>query len=203
MVNLIAVTLHARTSVEQKTLGLIARKRFAQDRQIALAVEAMPAMGIPGADDVIADLDLRHIAAHRFDDAGAFVAEHDRQRIGERALDHLQVGVAKPAGLDLHQDVGRRHRRHFERVDGHRLVDFVQYRCFKFHEFSLDLKIFTTKDTKGHEGRQVRNQEVITHGNRERSIFGNGGFFYPCPFRLSFVFQALSFCTSSRSSNFG
>ena len=107
MVHLVATALHARTPVEQKALWLVACERFAQDRLVALAVVAMPAMRVPGTDDVIANLHLRHVAAHRLDDAGPFVPENDRQRIGQRPLDHFQIGMAKPACLDLHQHVGR------------------------------------------------------------------------------------------------
>jgi hypothetical protein len=43
---------------------------------------------------VIARLDGGHVAADRLDDAGTFVPEHDRQRVGQRTLHHLKISVA-------------------------------------------------------------------------------------------------------------
>ena len=76
---------------------------------------------------------LATIGADRFDHAGALMAEHDRQRIGERALDHFEIGVAQAAGLHLYQHVARLQRLHLEFLDRQRLAYAVQYRSFELH----------------------------------------------------------------------
>src|SRR3954471_17990608 len=93
MMYLAAVTFHSRAAIEQQALRLIRRKRFTQDWQVALAIEAMPAMWIPGTDHVVSDLDLRHVAADRFHNAGSFVTEHNRKWISKRTLDHFKIGM--------------------------------------------------------------------------------------------------------------
>ena len=94
-----------RLAVEQVAARLMEGERLAQDRLVALAIEAVAAMRVPGADDVIARRDVGDVLADRLDHARAFVAEHDRHRIGERAVDHLEVGVAEAARHDPHQHV--------------------------------------------------------------------------------------------------
>ena len=80
-----------------------------------------------------------HGRADRLDHARALVAEDDRQRIGERALDHLEVGVAEAAGAHLDQHVAGLERRHVERVEGQRLADLVENRGAEFHGCFGDL----------------------------------------------------------------
>ncbi len=49
-----------------------------------------------------------HCAATRFHNADNLVAGHDRQfRIGQVAVDHMQIGTANRAGLDPHQNLSR------------------------------------------------------------------------------------------------
>ena len=71
---------------------------------------------------MVARLGQGHVASDRLDDAGALVAEDDRQRIGKLALDHLEVGVAKAARLVAHQHVVRLQFRDGDLADDHRLV---------------------------------------------------------------------------------
>ena len=111
MVQPAAVQAQARRAVEQVAARLLAREGLAQDRLAALAIEAVAAVRIPRGDDVIARPHQRHRRADRLDDAGALVAEHDRQRIREAALDDLEVGVAQAAGAVSHQHVAGRERR--------------------------------------------------------------------------------------------
>ena len=54
--HLLAVRAQARRAVEQQPARLVAGEGLAQDRQVALAVEAVAAMRVPGADDVVARL---------------------------------------------------------------------------------------------------------------------------------------------------
>src|SRR3954468_1436224 len=44
MMYLAPITFHSRAAVQQKSLGLIRCERLAQDRQVALAIETVPAM---------------------------------------------------------------------------------------------------------------------------------------------------------------
>src|SRR5690349_7060330 len=99
------LTRQPRFAVEQMAARLVEGEGLAQDRLVTLAVEAMAAMRVPRADDVVASLHRGHILAHRLDHAGALVAEDDRHRIGERSLDHLEVGVAQARRHDAHQHV--------------------------------------------------------------------------------------------------
>ena len=54
----------------------------------------------PGATSVTS-------VADRLDDAGRLVAEQEREVVVDAALAVVQVGVADPAGLDLHQRLAR------------------------------------------------------------------------------------------------
>ena len=160
MVNLLAGAAHSGSAVQQEAFRLIAGERLAQDRQVALAVEAVSAVRIPGKNHVVAGLHLRDFAAHSLDDPGALVAEHDRQRIRERTLDDFEIGVAQPAGLDLHQHVGRRKCRHLQRVERHRLLDLVQHRRAELHEMFLPV----TSDIK-QLGMESQSEQLL----RERA----------------------------------
>jgi hypothetical protein len=71
---------------------------LAQDRQVAIAIEAMSAMRIPGEDDPLALARLGDAGAHVLDHACRLVAEHDWHRIAKRAIDDFEVGVAESGG---------------------------------------------------------------------------------------------------------
>ena len=66
------------------------------------AVETGPAAGAvqEAQRDVVAGCDLLHRRADGLDDAGALVAEHDRQRHRVHLVPHDEVGVAQPGGDD-------------------------------------------------------------------------------------------------------
>jgi hypothetical protein len=127
----------AGAAVEEHALRFVALVGFAEDRQIALAVEAVAAVRIPRADDMVARPDGRHVAAHRFDDTGALVTEHDGQRIREGARHHFEIGVAQAAGPEPHEDVVGAERAHLQGFDDERLVDVVQHSRVESHGFIL------------------------------------------------------------------
>jgi hypothetical protein len=129
----VAVEPVARAAVEHAPGRLVTAERFAQDRLVALAVEAVPAVRVPRADDVIADLHLRDRRPHPLDHAGALVPQHDRQRIGQGALDHLEVGVAQPACMQAHQHVARLERLQRDVLDREAPAGLVQHRRLVLH----------------------------------------------------------------------
>ena len=62
----------------------------------------------PRDHDAVAGCDRGHALADLLDDSGALVAEQDRERQSPAArLDHVQVAVADPAGLDAHLHLAR------------------------------------------------------------------------------------------------
>ena len=70
-----------------------------------LARAAGPALAAdraPVEDDEVAGRDVGDARADRLDDAGGLVAEQEREVVVDAALAVVQVGVAHPAGLDLH-----------------------------------------------------------------------------------------------------
>ncbi len=54
---------------------------------------------------------------HRLDDPGGLVAQQERELVVDPALAVVQVGVAHPAGLDLHHGLARTGVRHVDRGD--------------------------------------------------------------------------------------
>jgi hypothetical protein len=71
--------------------------------------------------------------ADLLDDAGPFMAKHDRKRVGECALHHLQVGMAQAAGPHADQHVLPFQAQQFNLLDPQRVADLVQYGCLEFH----------------------------------------------------------------------
>ena len=94
MMQLGAVQQVAPFAIQQVSGRLVAGERLAQDRLVALAIKAVAAVRIPRAHHVVARLDRGDIRAHPLDHAGAFVPQHDRQRIGQRSLHDFEIGVA-------------------------------------------------------------------------------------------------------------
>jgi len=82
---------------------------------------------------VVTGADEPDARADGLDDARALVAEDDRQGIGERPLDHLEVGVAEPARVDADQDVRRLERSQLDRLDHERSADVVEDRRVDSH----------------------------------------------------------------------
>ena len=93
---------------------------LAQLRVAAQAEEARPARRNPREHDVIARRDRRHLRAGREHDARAFVSEHGRQRVRDRAVLDRQVGVAHAARGDVHVHVVRAERAEAEILDRER-----------------------------------------------------------------------------------
>ncbi len=77
---------------------------------------------------MVAHLDGGDVGADRLDDACALVAEHDRHRVGERAFDDLEVGMAQPRRHDAHQHIVRRQLPDRQAADLERPADAGQDR---------------------------------------------------------------------------
>ena len=118
-------------------LRLMTPEWLAKNWQITFAVETMTAMRIPRQDHVIARPYARHAASNLLYDTSALVAEHNRHRISQRALNDLEVGVAQAACADTHQNVTGLQRLHLEFVDLEWFTDFVQYRRPESHLFQF------------------------------------------------------------------
>ena len=73
----------------------------------------------PRDHDAVAGRERGHALADLLDDAGALVAEQDRERQSPAArLDDVQVAVADPAGLDAHLHLARPGRIERDLLDG-------------------------------------------------------------------------------------
>ena len=94
-------------AVELDGLRSLGEIVLAQDRQVAVAIEAVAAMRVPGQDDMIALPELSHGGPDLFDDARRFVAEHDRHRVAQRAVDDFKVGMAEPGGAHADEHIER------------------------------------------------------------------------------------------------
>src|SRR5262249_15429456 len=92
-------------AVELQRLRALAEIILAQDREAAVAIVAGPAMRVPRRADLTALFPPPHGGTHLLDHACGFMAEHDRHRIAQRAVDHFEVGVTKPRGAHAHQHV--------------------------------------------------------------------------------------------------
>ncbi len=66
---------------------------------------------------MVADLHTRHVRSDGRDDAGAFVAGHDRQGVARGTRDQVPVRVAHPRGRHAHQDLTCVRRRQVEGDD--------------------------------------------------------------------------------------
>ena len=81
-----------------------------QARQSPQTARQLRTTKSPGATAVTSGTD-------RLDDAGRLVAEQEREVVVDPALAVVQVGVADPAGLDLHHRLARPRVRHVDRLD--------------------------------------------------------------------------------------
>jgi hypothetical protein len=116
-------------------LRLMVTERFAKNRQIALAIKAMAAMRVPRQNHMIARPHTRHAASNILHDAGALVAEYDRQRISQGALNDFKIGMAQAACADTHQNVTGLQRLHLEFINLERFTDCVQHSSLESHLF--------------------------------------------------------------------
>jgi DNA-binding GntR family transcriptional regulator len=90
-------------AVERQRLRPLAEIFLAQDRRIAVAIKAVPAMRIPRQHDMVADLRPARSRAGLLDHPGGFVPEHHRQRITQRTVNDFEIGMAKARGTNSHQ----------------------------------------------------------------------------------------------------
>src|SRR5690348_13323450 len=82
-----AVATQTRTSTEELSRAVGDHTRFAQGGAAFGAGRAMTATRHEHHDDMIALLEIVDTGAERFDHAGRFMADHDRQRPGPRAVE--------------------------------------------------------------------------------------------------------------------
>ncbi len=67
--------------------------------------QALAGMAKPGHADALADLQSADAGAKPIDASDDFMAGNDRDaRIGEFAVDHMEIGAANPAGGDFQPD---------------------------------------------------------------------------------------------------
>ncbi|MCO5555078.1 hypothetical protein L7F22_008618 [Adiantum nelumboides] len=87
-----------------------------------LAGPALAADGAPVEDDEVAGRDVGDALADGLDDPGGLVAEQERELVVDAAAFVVQVGVADPAGLDLHHGLTGTGIGDIDRLDGDRLT---------------------------------------------------------------------------------
>jgi len=75
------------------------------------------------------------VGADRFDDAGAFMAQHERAIQGEAAIavHDMQIAVADAGGNGAHQHLAGARRVDVDGLDGERFVDLAKYRGVDLH----------------------------------------------------------------------
>ena len=88
----------------------------------AAAGAALAADRPPVEDDVVARGEVGDVIADGLDDAGRLVTEEERELIVDPALAVVQVGVAHPAGLDLHHGLSGAGIGDDDGLDAHRLA---------------------------------------------------------------------------------
>ncbi|SHW34199.1 pyruvate-formate lyase [Mycobacteroides abscessus subsp. abscessus] len=91
-------------TVGQRHLAGGVERVEAQVRAAPFAGAALAADRAPVEDDEVADLDVGDAVADRFDGAGGFVAEQEGVLVVDAAFAVGQVGMAHPAGDDVHDD---------------------------------------------------------------------------------------------------
>jgi hypothetical protein len=89
-------------------------------RTAAGAGPALAADRPPVEDHEVAGRHVGDALAHRLDQAGRLVAEQEREVVVDAALAIMQVGVADPAGLHLHQRLARPRVGDVHRLHRHR-----------------------------------------------------------------------------------
>ena len=104
-------------------------------RMAAQALRAGAAEAGQAGDHVIAHPQRGDIGAHRLDDAGALVAEHERaiEREAAVAVDHVQVAVADAGGDGAHQHLAAPRLVDLHLLDGQRFVHLAEDGSGHFH----------------------------------------------------------------------
>ena len=105
----------------------------------AEALRAGAAEAGQAGDDVIAHPHRGDIVAHRLDDAGALVAEHERaiERETAVAVDDMQVAVADAGGDGAHQHLAAPRLVDVDLLDGQRFVHLAKDGSGHFHGGAL------------------------------------------------------------------
>jgi hypothetical protein len=80
---------------------------------------------------MIADRVVVDAIADGDDDSRAFVAQDQRQRIGDGAVGRLQVTVANAAGGDAHRHLAMLRCCDFDLFNQNRLADFARQNCLR------------------------------------------------------------------------
>ena len=88
------VDSHPGCIVHKVTFGAGIGDYLTQDWLVPVAIETVPAARVPRANHMVARGNEGDPIAHRFDDTGPLMAEHDWQRIGKGPLDYFQVCMA-------------------------------------------------------------------------------------------------------------
>ena len=120
-----AVLAEAGLAVEEEALRHLAEERLAEEEVAVVAVEAVPAVRVVGADHVVADPHLGDRGADGLHDPGAFVPQHGGQGKPLGALQDLEIGVAEPARRVADEHVGGPERRGLDGFDGRGGPDLV------------------------------------------------------------------------------
>src|SRR4029453_16492379 len=101
------------------------------------AVRAVAAEDRETGDDVVAALELGHVRADRFDNAGGLVAEDRGGRELIIAVDEVQVAMAHATGDRAHEDLALDGLRDLDVLDGEWLLGTVEHGGFHGRSFSI------------------------------------------------------------------
>ena len=96
MVHWRAILVQPDIPSEQGTGDVRRRAGLAQRRPALVARHAMAARGDEDEHHVVARFEIGHPLADFLDHARGLVTEHHRQRARPRAIDHREIGMAKP-----------------------------------------------------------------------------------------------------------
>ena len=128
MVDRRAVEVQPPRAREQRPLAVGDGARLAQRRPPGAARQAMAAARHEHQDDVVALGEIAHARAERLDHACGFVTQHHRQRPRPVAVDHRQIRMAEPGGLDPHQDLAGARAVELDLLDGQRTTVGIRRR---------------------------------------------------------------------------
>ena len=109
-----------RLAAHQRARAVGGAAGFAGREPVGGARRAVAAPRQERHDDALPDRHVRHGGAGLLDDARRLVAEQHRHRAHPVAVDHRQIGVAQPGGLDADEQLGVTRRRKVELGDGER-----------------------------------------------------------------------------------
>jgi len=115
----------ARGAVEHEPARRVAQR--AERGLAADAVPALPARGDVARAHVVAGLDGLHGGADLLDHAGRLVAEHDGERVGIVAGDHVQVTVTDPVGHPTDEHLVGPGLQHLHVLDHEGLLHLVEH----------------------------------------------------------------------------